>query len=47
MHCYVIGDIHGCLDELRYLVEGLPLESGTGWFSWVTMSIEARTRKEY
>ena len=28
MHCYVIGDIHGCLDELRYLVEGLPLESG-------------------
>jgi len=28
MRCYVIGDIHGCLDELRYLVEGLPLESG-------------------
>jgi serine/threonine protein phosphatase 1 len=28
MHCYVIGDIHGCLDELRYLVDGLPLESG-------------------
>lgn len=28
MRCYVIGDIHGCLDELRYLVEALPLESG-------------------
>ena len=28
MRCYVIGDIHGCLDELRCLVEGLPLESG-------------------
>ena len=28
MRCYVIGDIHGCLDELRYLIEGLPLESG-------------------
>jgi predicted MPP superfamily phosphohydrolase len=28
MRCYVIGDIHGCLDELRYLIEGLPLETG-------------------
>src|SRR6516165_6872888 len=28
MRCYVIGDIHGCLDELRYLIEGLPLEFG-------------------
>src|SRR4029077_14244982 len=28
MRCYVIGDIHGCLDELRYLIDGLPLESG-------------------
>lgn len=28
MRCYVIGDIHGCLDELAYLIEGLPLESG-------------------
>jgi serine/threonine protein phosphatase 1 len=28
MHSYVIGDIHGCLDELRYLVEALPFESG-------------------
>jgi len=28
MRCYVIGDIHGCLDELRYLIDGLPLEVG-------------------
>jgi len=28
MRCYVIGDIHGCLDELRCLIEGLPLEVG-------------------
>jgi serine/threonine protein phosphatase 1 len=28
MRSYVIGDIHGCLDELRYLIEGLPLNSG-------------------
>jgi serine/threonine protein phosphatase 1 len=28
MHCFVVGDIHGCLTELRYLLEGLPLESG-------------------
>ena len=28
MRSYVIGDIHGCLDELRYLIEGLPLEVG-------------------
>lgn len=28
MRNYVIGDIHGCLDELRYLIEGLPLEVG-------------------
>ncbi len=28
MRCYVIGDIHGCLNELRYLLEGLPLEGG-------------------
>lgn len=28
MHSYVIGDIHGCLDELRCLIEALPLESG-------------------
>ena len=44
MRCYVIGDIHGCLDELRYLVEGLPLESGDGWFSWATMSTGARLK---
>jgi serine/threonine protein phosphatase 1 len=25
MRCFVIGDIHGCLNELRYLIEGLPL----------------------
>jgi len=28
MRSYVIGDIHGCLDELRYLIDGLPLEVG-------------------
>jgi serine/threonine protein phosphatase 1 len=28
MRSYVIGDIHGCLDELRCLIEALPLESG-------------------
>jgi serine/threonine protein phosphatase 1 len=28
MRSYVIGDIHGCLDELRYLIEGLRLEVG-------------------
>ena len=28
MRCYVVGDIHGCLNELRCLLEGLPLESG-------------------
>ena len=28
MHCFVIGDIHGCAGELRYLIEGLPLEAG-------------------
>ena len=28
MHCFVIGDIHGCPDELRYLIEDLPLETG-------------------
>ena len=27
MRSYVIGDIHGCLDELGYLIEGLPLEA--------------------
>ena len=26
MRSYVIGDIHGCLDELAYLVEALPLK---------------------
>ena len=26
MSCYVIGDIHGCLAEVRYLIEQLPLE---------------------
>ena len=26
MRCYVIGDIHGCLEELTYLLENLPLE---------------------
>ena len=28
MHCFVIGDIHGCPNELRYLIEDLPLEKG-------------------
>jgi serine/threonine protein phosphatase 1 len=28
MRSYVIGDIHGCLDELRCLIEDLPIESG-------------------
>jgi serine/threonine protein phosphatase 1 len=28
MSRYVIGDIHGCVDELRRLVEALPLRSG-------------------
>ena len=28
MRSYVIGDIHGCLEELGYLIEGLPLEAG-------------------
>jgi serine/threonine protein phosphatase 1 len=27
MRTYVIGDIHGCLDELIYLLEALPLEA--------------------
>lgn len=26
MKCYVVGDIHGCLDELSRLLEALPLE---------------------
>jgi len=26
MKCYVVGDIHGCLDELARLLENLPLE---------------------
>ena len=26
MHCYVIGDIHGCVKELACLVENLPLK---------------------
>ncbi len=26
MKCYVIGDVHGCVDELSSLVAGLPLE---------------------
>lgn len=26
MRCYVIGDVHGCSDELVCLLEGLPLE---------------------
>src|SRR3990167_5157122 len=26
MRCYVVGDIHGCIDELVCLLEGLPLE---------------------
>ena len=28
MRCYVIGDIHGCLDELTHLIDGLPLQPG-------------------
>jgi serine/threonine protein phosphatase 1 len=28
MHSYVIGDIHGCADELACLIENLPLETG-------------------
>jgi len=28
MSHYVIGDIHGCPDELRYLIEALPLARG-------------------
>lgn len=28
MRCFVVGDIHGCLAELRYLIENLPLEGG-------------------
>ena len=28
MRSYVIGDIHGCVDELRCLIDGLPLEVG-------------------
>jgi serine/threonine protein phosphatase 1 len=28
MSRYVIGDIHGCVDELRHLVEALPLARG-------------------
>ena len=27
MKCYVVGDIHGCLEELACLLENLPLES--------------------
>ncbi len=26
MKCYVIGDVHGCLEELSALVASLPLE---------------------
>ena len=26
MKCYVVGDIHGCLDEMARLLEALPLE---------------------
>lgn len=26
MRCYVIGDIHGCLEEVAYLLEALPRE---------------------
>jgi serine/threonine protein phosphatase 1 len=25
MKCYVVGDIHGCSDELKSLIERLPL----------------------
>jgi serine/threonine protein phosphatase 1 len=28
MHSFVVGDIHGCFDELHYLIESLPLEGG-------------------
>ncbi|NIO07172.1 MAG: serine/threonine protein phosphatase, partial [Deltaproteobacteria bacterium] len=28
MKSYVIGDIHGCLEELGRLLEGLPLQPG-------------------
>ena len=28
MSCFVIGDIHGCLAELRYLIDQLPIEHG-------------------
>jgi serine/threonine protein phosphatase 1 len=28
MSRYVIGDIHGCADELQYLIEALPLDQG-------------------
>ncbi|HEY7167695.1 MAG TPA: metallophosphoesterase family protein [Candidatus Binatia bacterium] len=28
MHSFVIGDIHGCVAELRYLIENLPIEAG-------------------
>ena len=28
MRSYVIGDIHGCIDELRYLIDDLPIEFG-------------------
>jgi serine/threonine protein phosphatase 1 len=27
MRCYVIGDIHGCLEELQRLLESLPLDA--------------------
>ena len=28
MKSFVIGDIHGCERELRYLIDGLPLGQG-------------------
>ena len=28
MRCFVIGDIHGCLTELRCLIDNLPLKTG-------------------
>ena len=28
MGCFVVGDVHGCVDELVYLLEGLPLDQG-------------------
>jgi serine/threonine protein phosphatase 1 len=28
MRCFVIGDIHGCVAELRYLIESLPADPG-------------------